>query len=206
MMDNNKTLKNQSQIRVLSKIPAGEKISWNELNKKTKLNKNTLSHRLAELRHDGYLNETIERSGSRGRPQLVYTIVEGKRNEVRKKIKPVKAIYELEDMYEDLASRYELATPAKASDKVPMDSLEALTKIVLAIIQSTILRTAEKPDNVNILAPEAVAAIGRILAVAIRSSKPSSRARRKIKKEIESTKREVANLAERYLLVESGKV
>ena len=70
MLNHNQIQRDQTRLRLLALLAKNGKLSWSQLLMSTELNKNTISNQLAELRRGGWIEESIGRTGNRGRPQL----------------------------------------------------------------------------------------------------------------------------------------
>jgi len=196
----NEVLRNQSRFKILECLSEQEGLSWSQLRKITGLSKNTLSGRLADLRKEKWILETVERSANRGRPQIVYRIAETKRKKVRQLLKPVKGIHEIERDYATLTSNYRRITGSNFGDgeRTQIDWMDVLRKTVLVILQTAVLQNGIDPDTSNISTSEAASAMGRILTSTMSVTQLGSDERYKVKNDLENNRRLVADLSEKY--------
>ncbi len=201
MLNHNQIQRDQTRLRLLALLAKNGKLSWSQLLMSTKLNKNTISNQLAELRRGGWIEESIGRTGNRGRPQLFYSICSDKREKVRHLLKPVKGVLEIEDEYESFFSNYTRGVDPNSSKPIQSDILDALTKAALAMLQTVILQREAYPGKSTITEFEAVSAVGRILELALSFRKLPLGEKNKVRRDLENNRKQMANLAAKYIYV-----
>jgi len=196
----NELLRNQSRFKILSALSEHERLSWSQLRKVTGLSKNTTSNRLSDLRKVGLILETVERSGDRGRPRIVYRIDETRRKQIRKELDPVTRIHEIERDYVTLTTNYVNSNPSGSVNqmKPKVDWIDILGKTSLAMLETVILQNKTDPSDSSIIIPETIAAIGRILTSSLSLAELSLQKRSKIKKELEKNRIRVTDLTMKY--------